>query len=376
MAEDRGSGGNRPIIANTATTARGNVVLIPSPAAVLSVAAATTTIPMAAPSFITAGGRAGEFQYLESCWLDLTADFSISAELANTSQGMKEDAEEVMMIPVSPPTVATASQPCLLLPNIIKDMGLKEIEEEALMNANMKILDNFITDALEDSLDSFATDLDSNQSLIDDVETYLQAMSGGEPTMITLEGDDEDVVESKSKVGKIPQQSFNCGEVMKQQHQGKTAPEKNINSNNSSILKALVAGKVLASANTGDYFAAEDSDFSLDLTEEDLANAYTTTIKTESGQDVIIIIAQPAGSDLSTQKVARGRESPLSNSSMLSPGMTSSMGSPASLSDYEWSPSPANQRPIQRMKYQRKKKPTLVLEPYPRYPNFIVVYQP
>ena len=59
-----------------------------------------------------------------------------------------------------------------------------------LMNANMKILDNFIMETsmnTDNSLDSFSSDLDSNQSLIDEVENYLLAASGGESTTIGLD---------------------------------------------------------------------------------------------------------------------------------------------------------------------------------------------
>ena len=110
-----------------------------------------------------------------------------------------------------------------------------------------------------------------------------------------------------------------------------------------------------------------NNDLSLDLTEEDLSNAYTTTIKTENGQDVIIIIAQPGGGGGVSPLLAR-RETPYSLSSPMM-----ALGSPdyssSASSDYEWSPSPARSQPAgqpQRKKYQRKNKPTLALEPYPR----------
>jgi hypothetical protein len=154
-----------------------------------------------------------------------------------------------------------------------------------------------------------------------------------------------------------------------------TVAEKN--SSSSHILKALVEGKVLTAATAMD----ESSDISLDhLTEEDLANAYTTTIKTETGQDVIIIITQPGGGSSRSPAPSSPSPSPSCDpdAAMLSPSLFSSPDYHyASSSDYEWSPSPAaatrsrggNSQPPQRKKYQRKNKPTLVLEPYPRYNN-------
>ena len=125
-----------------------------------------------------------------------------------------------------------------------------------------------------------------------------------------------------------------------------------------------MAGKVLATAGDEDGM---NNDLSLDLTEEDLSNAYTTTIKTENGQDVIIIIAQPGGGGGVSPLLAR-RETPYSLSSPMM-----ALGSPdyssSASSDYEWSPSPARSQSAgqpQRKKYQRKNKPTLALEPYPR----------
>ncbi len=90
-------------------------------------------------------------------------------------------------------------------------------------------------------------------------------------------------------------------------------------------------------------------------------NAYTTTIKTENGQDVIIIIAQPGSPASRYVPDIVAAASP-------------SLGSPAysCSDDYEWSPSPQQQKQ-QRKKYQRKNRPTLLAEPYPRYPFVFII---
>lgn len=303
-----------------------------------------------------------EVMQLENCWLDMTSDLSNFLELNQIPVVMQEEE-----IDEPPPVVyPVAKQASLLLPQLIKDIGLdngtEDEEEVQRMNASMGVLDQYIkdnTDTMDNcSMDSFASDLDSNQSLIEEVETYLQAMSGGEPTAIMIDDEKEDLA---TKTAIMRKEERSGGQ---QQQQAKITGQEN-----SQVLKALMAGKVLATGGSGDLVAGKNgSDLTLDLTEEDLANAYTTTIKTENGQDVIIIIAQPGAGG---SPAAAGRLVP--DLLLSSPGDPSSLGSPAyasSSSDSEWSMSPGSNQPslqpAKRKKYERKIRPTLKNEPYPR----------
>jgi len=394
MAETRGLvmsiSAPTTVVTTTTTTARRNVVFLPSSSfnnspSVLGDSTDDIKLAMVASSTSTAVGFNGEVLQPESCWLDLTSDFSNFMELADVPEVVtKERKDEVPVLPnpnAASPPAAKHGPYSQLLPHIIRDMGLlresqdvNAKEEEVLMEANMKILDNFImdhhTDSLDESLDSFGSDLEANESLFNEVETYLQLVSGGEPTsIVTLDDDDEDA--------KMGVEEFPCrdDDVLLRDCRSKKKNLKKIMINeekeeNSSILKAMVMGKVLATGGDGcqeDFTAGVESsreDISLDLTEEDLANAYTTTIKTETGQDVIIIIAQPSGvrSPASGRRPVPDAWSPRSDSLAASPAASYSSAS----SDYEWSPSPVSQRSVQPKKYQRKNRPILKPEPYPR----------
>lgn len=354
-------GGQPPIPAAPAT--RGNVIVFPSGRQ----HAGSITMPFPAdtnPAAVTAvaagtmDGRGEELLQLENCWLDLTSDIASFMELSEIPEVVKEDV--VLSSPISP---------SFFLPNIVAEMDLKgDMDEddatatELLMNANMKILDNFIMESsmnnIDDSVDSFSSDLDSNQSLIDEVESYLLTESGGEPTIIPVE----------EATAEIEYQGVLCAPATNRGQENLLKEiETSLAEKNRSILKALVAGKVLAADNRSGLNTMS-SDLSLELSEEDLANAYTTTIKTENGQDVIIIIAQPGGGGggVSPPSSSSRRDleslSSYSFSGVGSPGYTSSVSS-----DYEWSPAPSQPAgQPQRKKYQRKSRPMLSVEPYPR----------
>jgi hypothetical protein len=180
-------------------------------------------------------------------------------------------------------------------------------------------------------------------------------VSGVPTTAILMPEEPKAVVEEVETKAVIPAVFWRQETVIRKQQQqsSKVTAE-----DNSRILKAMVEGKVLAPTDNSfdDSFTSGSSSCgSFELTEEDLVNAYTTTIKTENGQDVIIIIAQPG-----------------SPASRYVPDMVAaaspSLGSPAysCSDDYEWSPSP-QQQSAQRKKYQRKNRPTPLAEPYPRY---------
>lgn len=121
------------------------------------------------------------------------------------------------------------------------------------------------------------------------------------------------------------------------------------------ILSALTAGKVLENNNT--------------LTMEDLNNAYTTSVVSEDGQNVIIIIApnSPAECDSFLEPVSVTPNSP-----------TATTDSDCSYdTDPEWSPSPASntsfatqilstpEQTKHRKKYARSRPPQPPIGPYP-----------
>jgi len=289
----------------------------------------------------------------EDLWLDLASDMSRFIELDQIPEVIQEEKKEVV----------DAAESSLILPHLVRDLGLRDEQDEMdqMQAANMKILDQYRNilegdcsfddddTVADDSMDSFASDLDSNQSLIEEVESYLQGMSGGAPTILLPEDFKE--VDVKEMTAVVPAVTRKDGVIRKQQQQQRKINEED----NSRILKAMVEGKVLATADSfEDSFTSSCGSF--ELSEEDLVNAYTTTIKTENGQDVIIIIAQP--NSPASRYVPDMVSSP-----------TGSLGSPAyassSCSDYEWSPSP-QQQAGQRKKYQRKNRPTLLSQPYPR----------
>lgn len=208
---------------------------------------------------------------------------------------------------------------------------VKEEEEEAdVLN---DIMDEVgIKEAISGTWSSLDSDLESNQSLIDEVESYLQQVEGGSPTQ--TEEDEEMVVATE-----VNKSRFVDAER---------------------IFKALTSGNV-------------ESDWS--LTEADLKDAFTTTIRGENGEDVIIIIApSPPPSPLSpvaSPYLAPSLLSPHSNIAVSSPGVSEA----CSESDYEWSPSPPASRHGQialspsRRKYQRKVRSGAPTGPYPQEKN-------
>lgn len=341
--------------------------------------AADTSTAVCCSSTGPMGTGGGDEQPLAQSWLDLTADIASFMEMTETTIPVDQEVDKAMAMSHFL-TVRDDEEE-----NIVMS-GAMDLEEEdsaateLLMSANLKILENFITEvgsssSDENSEDAFGSDLlDSNQSLIDEVESYLLAATGGEPTIVAAEDDEKmmipdlEVVYKKEEPGTpvIQHTSSRQKTIKMKKGASAAAAEPVSNNNNSNILKALVAGKVCLAADDD-----SSSDLSLNLSEEDLSNAYTTTVKTENGQNVIIIIAQPAASTAALSPLSPPRALSPQSSYLLplvgSPGYASSPSSSAS-SDYEWSPSPAaaGQQQQQRKKYQRKTRPTLVQEPYPR----------
>jgi len=174
---------------------------------------------------------------------------------------------------------------------------------------------------------------ETTQSLIDEVERYLQTVSG-ESTKVEVE---EEVEAAASTI----EESWSLNTSSRGEEP--VDPEK--------IFQALTSGNVVEKF--------------------DLGRAFTTSVVDQAGENVIIIIAPPSPSaSITSESVV-----PPTSYSSLSPGSialsTSSPGSPASdrldsCSDYEWSPSPVQATVQSRRKYQRKNRPTPPSGPYPR----------
>jgi len=215
----------------------------------------------------------------------------------------------------------TEKEGCNILPDILKDIGIPE---------EMDLKEDF--------------SLESNQSLIDEVESYLQFVAGSP----TLTDEEESSFESNWNLGDIKETD---AEKVVIDHAADSADK---------IFDALTTGNVV-----------QDTD-RIHLNEADLQNAFTTSVVGKNGENVIIIIASPptptpAMSPISVVSPVSSVKSPYSMA--LSPGpVVSPGGSTGSGSDYEWSPSPASPSTAgkARKKYQRKVPSTPPSGPYPK----------
>jgi len=200
--------------------------------------------------------------------------------------------------------------------------------------------------------------LQSNQTLIDEVESYLQLVSGS-PTVV-----EED--ESSSFEANWNLQNDNSMEMVSSA--GAEADR---------IFDALTSGNVLRQEEK------EEVDGKVNLSEADLQNAFTTSVVDSNGEKVIIIITSPPAVENprrreSTESLPTAPPPALSPApsvassiSVPSPGGSSS-GVSSYGSDCEWSPSPSDSRlsPApgkQRKKYQRRSPPKPpAAAPYPK----------
>lgn len=194
------------------------------------------------------------------------------------------------------------------------------------------------------SSSSTVCDLESTQSLIDEVETYLQTVEEKVPRDVT----------TPLKINTaIP---MDQGPKTSRLSQPKSMDKK---SETDKIFDALTSGKV--------YHEDQDTK---DL---DFKNAFTTSVTGEDGQQVIIIIAPPSSPPPLIRNTAV-TPPPVSPNFSLSPSAVPSPLSPGMASDdSDWSPAvvAGNTTPRttgkQRKKYERKVRTAYPpVTPYPK----------
>lgn len=211
------------------------------------------------------------------------------------------------------------------LGNILLDCGIENIGMYDTTSINYNAV-------ASPSNTSEVSEMEQNQELIDELEEFFIKTEGSPTTIDEITNPDEYIVDSKP-----------------------TPPASNTSISHQSILKALSSGNVL---NTEEM-----------ITEEDLSNAYTTSVTTDDGQNVIIIIAP---------------SSPKESQSPAQSPIHVPCPSPSNSSDYEssyetdpdWAPSPITTiqnaymtetmtTKAPRKKYARSKPPTPPTGPYP-----------
>merc|ERR1711892_521596 len=210
------------------------------------------------------------------------------------------------------------------LTNIMIDCG---IEETGMYDTNINQYE-YLQSPGETSGSS---EMEQNQELIDDLEDFF----------IQTEGSPTNIEESDNQVTSVVQNSTN---QIKSGHL-----------NHETILKAPSSGNVLNSQL---------------FSQEDLKDAYTTSMTTEDGQNVIIIIAPSSPKEPSSPL-----QSPIHLTTCPSPSITSDYETTYE-TDTEWVPSPMNneqnfypsensETKIVKKKYSRSKPPTAPTGPYP-----------
>jgi len=221
-----------------------------------------------------------ENETIHNNWMDIEFDTSSSC----SSMSLFQELEEVPEVEEASTATNTA-----MLSELISQCGIPVVEE--------------ITNYPSSPANSIDSDMETHQSLIDELENFF-----GSPTVVE---DDE----ASQGLDLITKTSVVC------------------QSDTTSILEALTTGQVF---NAGD----------VQLTEEGLRDAHTTTCVTEDGQNVIIIIAPPSPTASTTSSYD---------------------------TDPEWVPSPSNS-PLRNLsststtikrKYQRSKPLVPPSGPYP-----------
>jgi hypothetical protein len=223
-----------------------------------------------------------EDESINNSWMDIELDSNSS------SMSLFEELEEIQE--VDEERMVTNN---VLLSELISQCGIPAEEEITTCPASPT-----------NSTSSEDSDMEAHQSLIEELECFF-----GSPTSVPEEEEDSGLVlVTKTSV---------------------VAP-----SSPTSILKALASGRVF------------NAEYDVELTEESLRDAVTTSCITEDGQNVIIIIAPPSPAGSTTTSYD---------------------------TDPEWIPSP-NSSPLRTLsdtsttikrKYQRSKPPSPPSGPYP-----------
>jgi len=257
-------------------------------------------------------------------WIE---DIQLSSESMNSLfelQEIKEVKKEPISIRTSvikSPIKKKSNPPDL--GNILLNCGIENIEMYDTTTTNYNHVASPISEVSE---------MEQNQELIDELEEFFIKTEGSPTTIDETTIPDEDVVNAKP-----------------------TPPTSTTSISHESILKALSSGNVL---NTEEL-----------ITEEDLSNAYTTSVTTEDGQNVIIIIAPSSPKESQSQA-----QSPI-HVPCPSPSNTSDYESSYE-TDPDWAPSPITTSQngymteimttkAPRKKYARSKPLTPPTGPYP-----------
>jgi len=240
-------------------------------------------------------------------WME---DMEISSESMDSLLELQQITEvKPEPIPPTRPSVIRKTSTDNSLSAILSSCGIEEVT-----NNNVSFYPHVEMSIGSPSGSSEASEMDQNQELIEELEDFF-IKTEGTPTTITE----------------------NEYSATKQLDMVSTLETNTSTTNPDQILKALSTGNVL--------------DTTI-LKEEDLSNAYTTSVVSEDGQNVIIIIAPPSP----TQTVTSDYESNYDT-------------------DPDWAPSPNPGSPqvkdtppvtkTIRKKYARKKPPQPPSGPYP-----------
>lgn len=258
-------------------------------------------------------------------WMEITSD-SMSSLLE--LQEITEVKTEPQSLPQRPSVIKSPikkKHQATDLTNIMKNCGIEEVG----------MYDTHQYEPVQSPGElSDVSEMEQNQELIDELEEFF----------IQTEGSPTEINEAETRG---PISSVTETQIMD--------TNANISVNSESILKALSSGNVLNST---------------DLSEDDLRDAYTTSMTTEDGQNVIIIIAPSAPKT----SVSSPIQSPI-HVPCPSPSVTSDYDTNYD-TDPEWAPSPLDniqnsysdeltQKKIARKKYARSKQPTAPTGPYP-----------
>jgi len=263
----------------------------------------------------------GDFMDLE---LDLNSDSMMSSffEMEKIKEVKPDPQMTRPSVIMSKPRPTTKAQP--ILTDILNTCGITTELQADFYNS-----DDSDSIASPSSIHS-DLELEKNQELIDELEDFFIKVDGT-PT----------IVEKQEPVEAV------------QPAQQSNSPDE--------ILTALTSGKVMENNNL--------------LTMEDLNNAYTTSIISEDGQNVIIIIA-PSSPEECTEFLEPVTPNTLLQTP-LSPTNTTNDSDCSYDTDPEWSPSPASstsfmsqilsppEQTKHRKKYARSQPPQAPSGPYP-----------